>query len=403
MPERLLIIGNGMASVRLVESLLKLGDGRFAVTVVGAEARPGYNRVLLSALLARDVTSDEIELRGRDWYAGNGVELVSGDAVTAVDAAGRVATLASGRRIGFDHCVFATGSEPVRLPLPGMDGPNVIAFRDLGDVERMEAAAAEGRRAAVIGGGLLGLEAAYGLAKRGADVTLVHVMDRLMERQLDGPAAAMLKRLIERKGVKVLLSRQSASVSGAGLVFADGESLPADLVVCAVGIRPNAGLARAAGLAVGRGIIVDDAMAASLPGFSAIGECAEHRGVAYGLVEPAHAQAEALAARLCGRMGSFEGMVLAVNLKVSGVPVFSAGDFAGGEGATCAVIEDKAAGLYRKLVFRGERLVGCVLVGEADDALWYLELMRSGADISAIRRQLIHGRAFAEASLREAA
>jgi nitrite reductase (NADH) large subunit len=411
MAARLLIIGNGMASVRLVEALIRLErespTRRFAITVVGAEAEAGYNRVLLSALLAQDVASEDIALRPRGWYAAQGVELVSGDAVTAVDAARREATLASGRRIAFEICVFATGSDAIRLPIPGIDLPGVGAFRDLGDVAAMESAASSGAAVAVIGGGLLGIEAACGLARRGADVTLVHVMDRLMERQLDAPAAALLERRIRARGVKVLLARQTLRVTGEnraeGLEFADGSRLAADLVICAVGVRPNAGLARAAGLAVNRGVIVDDELGASLPGFHAVGECAEHRGVAYGLVEPAYAQAEALAARLCGKARSFTGMVLATNLKVSGVPVFSAGDFMGEAGTASAVLEDRGAGAYRKLVFAGARLVGCVLVGEADDALWYLGLIRSGADISAARRDLIHGRAFAEPRLKQAA
>jgi nitrite reductase (NADH) large subunit len=400
---RLLIIGNGMASVRLVEALTRAGAPPFHITVVGAETEPGYNRVLLSALLARDVSRADCELRPRTWYAERGVDLVTGEMVTGIDLGARKATLGSGARIGFDECVFATGSDPIKLPTPGIDLPGVITFRDLRDVAAMEAAATGKRKVAVIGGGLLGIEAAYGLAKLGADVTLIHVMDRLMERQLDAPAARMLKRAIERKGVKVLLEKQTASITGetaaTGLAFADGSSLDADLIVCAVGIRPNAALAKAAGLAVNRGIVVDDAMAASAAGFHAIGECAEHRGVAYGLVEPAYAQAEALAARLLGRARSFEGMVLATNLKVSGVPVFSAGNFLGADGTQDAVLEDRPAGVYRKLVFAGDRLVGCVLIGDADDALWYLDLIREGRDITAARADLLHGRAYAEPAL----
>jgi nitrite reductase (NADH) large subunit len=407
MRERLLIIGAGMAGVRLAEALLRRAPDRFAITMVGAEATPGYNRVLLSALLAQDVAMADIALRPEGWYGANGVRLITGDPVAGIDAARRVATLTSGGTVAFDHCVFATGSDAIRLPIPGVSLPGVITFRDLDDVAVMDDAAERRLSVAVIGGGLLGIEAAYGLAKRGARVTLVHVMDRLMERQLDPPAAALLKRRIEAKGIRVQLARQTAAIIGTeradGLLFSDGSRLDADLVVCAVGIRPNAALASAAGLAVNRGVVTDDAMAASLPGFHAIGECAEHRGVAYGLVEPAYAQAEALAARLCGEAGGFTGMVLATNLKVSGVPVFSAGDFIGAPGTTSAILEDRGAGAYRKLVFDGSRLVGCVLVGEADDALWYLDLIRAGADISAARRDLLHGRGFAEPMLMKAA
>jgi nitrite reductase (NADH) large subunit len=402
-PRRLLVVGNGMASVRLVEQLVRRAPGRHDITVVGAEPAPGYNRVLLSALLARDVSGSEIILRDRDWYAANGVRLVTGAAVMTLDSGNRTAVLATGETIPFDDCVLATGSNPIKLPVPGMDKDGVIAFRDLPDVATMEAAAADKRRVAVIGGGLLGVEAAYGLARCGADVTLVHVMDRLMERQLDAPAAELLRKALGRRGVKVLLKRRTVAVTGDsradGLAFADGGHLSAELVVCAVGIRPNADLAKAAGLAVNRGIVIDDHMAASLPGFHAVGECAEHRGVAYGLVEPAYAQAEALARRLCGEAAGFEGMTLATNLKVSGLPVFSAGALMGGETLHEATLTDYGRGRYRKLVFDGRRLVGCVLVGEADDALWYLDLIRRGVDVGAARGLLIHGRAFCENAL----
>jgi nitrite reductase (NADH) large subunit len=403
MQQRILIVGNGMASVRLVEHLVRLAPGRHAITVVGAEPQPGYNRVLLSSLLAGDVSEPEVALRDRDWYAGHGIRLITGQRVTALDAQGRVAHLASGESIGFDHCVLATGSEAIRLPIPGMALPGVMTFRDLSDVAAMDAAGAARQHVAVIGGGLLGIEAAYGLVRRGATVTLVHVMDRLMERQLDAPAAALLRRKLERRGVRVLLSRQTVAVSGedraTGLVLADGSTLAADLIVCAVGIRPEATLARAAGAAVQRGIVIDDHMATTLPGVHALGECAEHRGIAYGLVEPAYAQGEALARRLCGLDGAFTGMVLATNLKVSGVPVFSAGEIEPGEGAECATMLDQRLGHYRKLIFRGSRLVGCILAGEADDGLWYLGLIRDGTDISAARRAMLHGRTFAEAAL----
>jgi nitrite reductase (NADH) large subunit len=402
MTERLLIIGNGMTSVRLVEALVRRAPGRFAITVVGAESEAGYNRVLLSALLAGDVGRPDIELRRRDWYEANGVNLITGEAVTAIDADARVATLASRRIAAFDQCVFATGSEAIRLPLPGARQESVITFRDLSHVAAMERAAVEGRPVAVIGGGLLGIEAAYGLARRGAKVSLIHVMDRLMERQLDATAAEYLARAIRAKGIRVMLSRKTESIAGEGrataLELAGGERVPADLVVFAIGIRPNAALAASMGLAVNRGILVDDGMQASLPGFHAAGECAEHRGQAYGLIEPCHAQAETLAARLCGQEASFEGMVLATNLKVSGVPVFSAGDFMGREGTSSVVMQDRAAGAYRKLVFEGERLVGCVLVGEAEDGLWLLEMIRNGSDVSAMRDRLIHGREHADAA-----
>lgn len=407
MAQQLLIIGNGMASVRLVEALLKKAPDRFAITIVGAEPRPAYNRVLLSALLAQDVSETDIIMRPTDWYGAQDIRLITGDAVMHLDVQAKDATLASGLRLRFDHCVIATGSTAVRLPIPGMDKPGVITFRDLDDVATMDQTIARKQSVAVIGGGLLGIEAAYGLAKRGAKVTLVHVMDRLMERQIDKRAASLLKRALERRGIKVMLQAQTVAVIGdgqaSGLAFADGSMLAADLVVCAVGIRPNDALAGAAGIATNRGIIVNDAMTSSLPFIHAIGECAQHRGIAYGLVEPAYAQAEVLAANLAGDTVCFDGMVLATNLKVSGVPVFSAGDFMGTDGTQCVHVEDRYRGHYRKLVFRGGRLVGCLLVGEAEDGLWYLALIRDAVDISAVRHALIHGRDFAEPLIKEAA
>jgi nitrite reductase (NADH) large subunit len=400
---RLLVIGNGMASVRFVETLVRLAPDRFTITVVGAEPQVGYNRVLLSALLSQDIDHDDILLKDHDWYQLNAVTLITGDAVEMVDAARQVACLKSGQVIAFDLCVFATGSHPIRLPVQGMEKAGVITFRDLSDVDVMQGAIEAKHRVAVIGGGLLGIEAAYGLAKRGANVTLVHVMDRLMERQLDPTAAALVKRALERKGVKILLQKQTSAVAGdtsaRGLTFVDGDMLEADLIVCAVGIKPNADLAKATGIMVNRGIIINDDMATNIPGYYAIGECAEHRGVAYGLVEPAYAQAEALARRLIGESASFEGMVLSTNLKVSGLPVFSAGAFVESHEAESITLRNRRSGTYRKLVIRNDRLIGCVLVGEVEDGLWFLDLIRREIEISAVRKLLIHGRNFVEPSL----
>ena len=391
--ERLLVVGNGMASVRFVEELLAACPERYSIIIVGAEARVAYNRVLLSALLAGDVDHVGIELKPAAWYARHGVTLITGRTVAAIDCAARVATLDDGAALGFDALVFATGSSPIRLPQPGMDLPGVMAFRDLEDVAVMQAAA--GKRATVIGGGLLGIEAAYGLVRAGAKVTLVHIMDRLMERQLDPAGARLVKAALEKKGVEVLLGAQTAAVRGDGRVariaFADGGERETDLVVVAIGVRANAALAKAAGVATARGILVDDQMRTDVAGVYAIGECAEHRGTVYGLVEPAYAQASALAAHLAGVTdAAYAGTVLATNLKVSGVPVFSAGDFAG-EQAETLVLEDRAGGLYRKLCIRDDRLVGCVLVGEADDASFYRDLIRSGASVARLRPSLLHG------------
>jgi nitrite reductase (NADH) large subunit len=286
------------------------------------------------------------------------------------------------------------------LPLPGADLPGVIAFRDLKDVAAMtEAAARASRNIVVIGGGLLGLEAAYGLNKLGARVTIVHLMDRLMERQLDAQAAAELKRAVESLGITVLTSADSSAIVGDGrvesLVLKDGRTIAADAVVFAAGIAPNVALARSGGLSIKRGIVVDDGLETSADGIFAIGECAEHRGICYGLVEPAYEQARILARNLAGESVSYEGSVLATNLKVAGVKVFSAGDFAGGEGSENIVLSDPGIGTYKKLVVREGRLTGAVLYGDTADGLWYLDLIRSGMEIGSLRTDLIFGRAFA--------
>ena len=309
-------------------------------------------------------------------------------------------TLADGKALPFAKLVFATGSRPISLPIAGAELPGVHTFRDMGDVASMSHAAGRGAHVVVIGGGLLGIEAAYGLAKAGAAVTLVHLMDRLMERQLDVRAAALLKRAVEAKGIRVLLDVATTRFIGNGHVegveLKDGRILAADAAVVAVGIKPNAEVAALAGVAVNRGIVVDDHLATSTSDVFAIGECAEHRGVCYGLVEPAHEQARALAERLAGRNARYLGSVNATNLKVSGVHVFSAGDFLGAPGTEPIVLSDQGLGTYRKLVIAGGRLVGAVLYGDTTDSLWYLDLIRSGTAIASFRDDLIFGRASAE-------
>jgi nitrite reductase (NADH) large subunit len=291
--------------------------------------------------------------------------------------------------------VLATGSQPIRLDAPGMGLAGVMTFRDLADVTAMEAAVARHRNVVVIGGGLLGLEAAYGLAKAGANVSVVHLMDRLMERQLDARAAAMLKHEVEGRGIAVHLNAQTTAIRGRGRVEAvtleDGRNLAADLVVVAAGIRPSVDLARAADLDINRGIVVDDHLQTSRPGIFAIGECAEHRGVCYGLVEPAYEQARVLAERLAGAPAAYQGSAIATNLKVAGVSVYSAGDFLGGAGSEAIVFSDPGLGLYKKLVLRDGRLTGAVLFGDTSDGLWYLDLIRSGAAVAAFRDDLAFG------------
>jgi len=400
MSEPLVVIGNGMAAMHLVEELTRRALGRYAIAVIGEEPRLAYNRVLLSAVLAQEVSRSEIELRPARWWSHRGVTLLYGRTATAIDPTIRRVRLADGATLPYARIALATGSRPIRLRVPGMELPGVVTFRDLGDVATIEAAARRGARAVVIGGGLLGLEAAHGLAKAGSQVTIVHLMDRLMERQLDARAAGMLKKALEARGVTVHLNAETVGIYGKGRAQAvelkDGTQIEADLVVVAAGIRPNVELAHGANLGIDRGILVDDHLQTSRPGIYAIGECAEHRGVCYGLVEPAYEQARVLAAHLAGEEAHYPGSVLATNLKVSGVNVFSAGDFLGAAGTEQLVLSDPGLDAYKKLVVLGRRLVGAVLFGDTVDGLWYLDLIRSGASIEAIRDDIVFGRTLAE-------
>lgn len=398
MSEPLVVVGNGMAAVRFVEELTAKALGRYAVAVVGEEPRLAYNRVLLSSVLAREVMPSDIELKPESWWRDRGVTLLYGHAVTAIDRGIRKVRLASGAALPYSKLVLATGSRPIRPPVPGMELPGVMTFRDLGDVAAIERAAGRSTRAVVIGGGLLGLEAAHGLALSGSEVTVVHLMDRLMERQLDARASAMLKSALERKGVAIHLNAETTEIRGARCVEAvalkNGLTLDADLVVVAAGIRANVDLARTAGLSIDRGIVVDDGLETSVAGIHAIGECADHRGVCYGLVEPAYEQARVLSRRLAGDATAiYPGSVVATNLKVSGVNVFSAGDFIGAAGTEKIILCDPGLETYRKLVIAADRLVGAVLYGDASDGLWYLDLIRSGVSVADFRDDLMFGRA----------
>jgi len=397
--EPLVIVGNGMAATRLVDELVKSSLGRYAIAVIGEEPRLAYNRVLLSSVLAGETTSHDIELKPADWWRDRGVTLKYGCRVTEIDAGRRELKIAGHESVEFSRLVLATGSSPLRLDVPGSDLAGVHTFRDSRDVDLLLALAARRRPVVVVGGGLLGLEAAYGLAKAGTPVTLLHLMDRLMERQLDGQAADLLKTLVERKGIKVMLNADTARIVGEtsveGVALAEGRLIEADAVVFAAGIRPNTGLAKEAGLSVNRGVVVDDAMQTSAPDIFALGECAEHRGICYGLVEPAYEQAGVLAGYLAGRRTAYHGSVVATNLKVSGVSVFSAGDFIGADGSEAILLSDAKRGTYKKLVISDGRLTGAVLIGDTTDALWYLEMIRTRKAVAAIRRDMMFGRAVA--------
>jgi nitrite reductase (NADH) large subunit len=395
--EPLVIVGNGMAAARLVDELAKTALGRYAIAVIGDEPRLAYNRVLLSSVLAGETASHDLELRPAAWWRDRGVTLKYGCMATEIDVGRRELKIAGDESMAFSRLVLATGSNPLRLNVPGAELAGVHTFRDSRDVDLLLALAAGRKRVVVVGGGLLGLEAAYGLARAGARVTLVHLMGRLMERQLDIAAADLLKSLVERKGIAILLNANTARIEGGagveGVELSDGRRIAADAVVFAAGIRPNTELAKAAGIAVNRGIVVDDQLATSAPDIFAIGECAEHRGTCYGLVEPAYEQAQVLAQHLAGGRAGYVGSVVATNLKVSGIGVFSAGDFEGREGSESIVLSDAGRGTYKKLVIAEGRLTGAVLVGDVSDALWYLALIRSRQPIAGIRADMMFGRA----------
>jgi nitrite reductase (NADH) large subunit len=400
--EPLVIVGNGMAAARLVDELAKAALGRYAVAVVGDEPRLAYNRVLLSSVLAGETASHDIELRPAAWWRDRGVTLKYGCVATGIDVGRRELKIANEESIAFSRLVLATGSTPLRLNVPGAELAGVHTFRDSRDVDLLLTLAAGRKRVIVIGGGLLGLEAAYGLAKAGAQVTLIHLMDRLMERQLDAPAAELLKTLVERKGIKILLDANTACLHGEtrveGVELTDGRRIDADAVIFAAGIRPNVALAKDAGIPVNRGIVVDDHLRTGAPDIFALGECAEHRGICYGLVEPAYEQARVLAQHLAGRAVAYSGSVVATNLKVSGVSVFSAGDFLGADGSETIVLNDASGGTYKKLVISDGRLTGAVLVGDVGDAPWYLELIRNREPIARIRTGMMFGRSLATRS-----
>jgi nitrite reductase (NADH) large subunit len=401
-PERLLIIGHGMASTRLVEELVERAPGRFNITLLGAEPRPAYNRILLSPVLAGERAPDDILIHPADWYARQGVALHCGVTATAVDAGARRVATCDGRWFDYDRLVIATGSSPLMPPLPGAGLPGVVSFRDVEDVAAMLDRAGEGRHAVVIGGGLLGLEAAHGLAQRGMAVTVLHLMPHLMERQLDAEAAGLLRGALESRGLTLLTGVTTQEILGtdhvSGVRLADGRCLPADLVVLAIGVRPRVDLARSAGLAVARGIVVDDALRTSAPGIYALGECAEHRGTCHGLVAPLYEMARSLAAHLAGSEALYCPSPTATRLKVSGIDVFSAGDFTEGPDVEDIVLRDFRLGHYARLTVRADRLVGAVLYGNTADAPFFADLIQSGRSISAMRDTLIFGPALCAAA-----
>ncbi|WP_456280583.1 FAD-dependent oxidoreductase [Cupriavidus sp. JZ107] len=399
---RLVVVGNGMAGMRTVEELLALAPDLYDITVFGAEPHGNYNRILLSPVLAGEKTVDDIMLHPREWYARHGITLLAGDPVVAIDRARRLVRSRSGKEIRYDRLLLATGSRPFIVPVPGHALDGVIAFRDIQDVETMLAAARAHRHAVVIGGGLLGLEAANGLLRQGMDVTVLHLGDALMDRQLDANAAALLKRTLERRGLRILLGANTSEILGetrvTGVRLADGTQIPADLVVMAAGVRPNAELARAAGLHCERAIVVDDTLQTYDPRIYAVGECVQHRQATFGLVAPIWDQARVCAAHLAGAgHRRYVQQATATRLKVSGVELYSAGDIVGGEDSEDLVLRDPRRGIYKRLVLQQGRLAGAVLYGDVQDGPWYFELIQNGTPIGAIRNRLLFGKAQCEA------
>lgn len=403
---KLVMVGNGMAGVRTLEELLKIAPELYEITVFGAEPHPNYNRILLSPVLAGEQTLEEIVLNDWSWYADNGITLHAGVEVTDVDRVKRVVTGvdAEGRTITaeYDRLILATGSNPFILPIPGKDLQGVLAYRDIADTQAMIDAAATYRHAVVIGGGLLGLEAANGLMKRGMQVTVVHASEWLMERQLDDVAGKMLQKSLQERGMQFLMKAQTQELLGndSGRVravkFKDGSEVPADLVVMAVGIRPNTQLAEKMRLHVNRGIVVSDTLQTTTDArIYAVGECAAHRGIAYGLVAPLFEQGKVLANHLAEfGIGRYQGSLTSTKLKVTGIDLFSAGDFQGGEGTEEIVLSDPYAdggGVYKKLVIKDDKLVGACLYGDTVDGSWYFKLLREGRSVADIRDKLMFG------------
>jgi len=400
MRQKLIVIGNGMAGMRTVEEILKRDAEAFDITVFGAEPRENYNRIMLSPVLSGEMTFDEIILNSRAWYRENAITLHTGDAVTGLDLGAKTVTAKSGLTLSYDTLLMATGSDPFMIPVPGVDLDGVVTFRDLDDVNRMLEAAKRGARAVVIGGGLLGLEAAVGLKENGMDVTVVHLMDTLMERQLDEAAGYLLAAELKSRGLTVLTGANTRAIIGEGKVeglqLDDGTVLDADLVVMAVGIKPNVTLARDAGLKIGRGVRINDQMQTSNPDVYAVGECVEHCGVTYGLVAPLFEMGKVLADHLTGGEAAvYEGSVTSTKLKVTGVDVFSAGDFSGGTGIEDIVFRDAARGIYKRVLLRDNVMEGAVLYGDASDGAWYFQLIKDRTDISELRETIVYGQAYA--------
>ena len=395
--QKLVVVGNGMAGMRTVEELLTLAPDLYDITVIGKEPHGNYNRIMLSPVLAGEKTFDEIVLHSPDWYLQQGIELVSGQVVVDINRKTKQVMTDAGLSFDYDRLLLATGSVPFIIPIPNHNHACVLSFRDIRDVNDMLEVTQHKKRVAVIGGGLLGLEAANGLLKRGVDVTVIHDMPCLMNRQLDSEAAHLLQKQLEDNGMKFRMGAMTKEIVAlddghlSHIAFKNGEDLPTDLVIMAVGIRPNVALAKQIGLQVDKAILVNDTMQTFDPSIYAVGECVQHRGALFGLVAPLYEQAKVCATHLAEiGIGRYVQKATATTLKVSGVNLFSAGDFSGANAETI-VLRDTSSSIYKRLFIKDNKLVGAVLFGDVQDGNWYFDLIKQQQDISDIRADLVFG------------
>lgn len=395
--QKLVVVGNGMAGMRTVEELLTLAPDLYDITVIGKEPHGNYNRIMLSPVLAGEKTFAEIVLHSPDWYQQQGIELVSGQVVVDINRKSKQVLTDAGLSFDYDRLLLATGSVPFIVPIPNHNHACVLSFRDIRDVNTMLEVTQHKQRVAVIGGGLLGLEAANGLLKRGVDVTVIHDMACLMNRQLDTEAAHLLQKQLEANGMKFRMGAMTKEIVAVDdghlshIAFKNGEDLPTDLVIMAVGIRPNVALAKQIGLQVDKAILVNDTMQSFDPSIYAVGECVQHRGALFGLVAPLYEQAKVCATHLAEiGIGRYVQKATATTLKVSGVNLFSAGDFSGANAETI-VLRDTASSIYKRLFIKDNKLVGAVLFGDVQDGNWYFDLIKQQQDISNIRADLVFG------------
>ena len=398
---KLVLVGNGLAGMRCLEDLLDMAPDRYEITVIGEEPWGNYNRIMLSPVLSGEKTIDDIMLHPHAWYADKGIRLIAGDPAVRIDRPRKHVYTEKGEVISYDRLILATGSKPFVPPISGSDLKGVLSFRDIYDVNSMLDYCKTRKNAVVIGGGLLGLEAAYGLKQQGMNVTVLHLMDRIMDRQLDSKASQMLKTAIEQKGITILTAANTECLFGeeghvTQVKLKDGTVLDADLVVFAVGIRPNMALAQSAGLRCNRGVLVNDTMQTFDPSIYAVGECIEHRGQTFGLVEPLWGQAFICASHLAEHGSlTFKAPTVPTQLKVSGCDVFSAGDFEPKEDFEDIVLNDEKRQIYKRIIIQKDRVIGAVLFGDTEDGAWYAELIADQTPITSIRNKLLFGRDFA--------